>query len=420
MTYFSPFLKILSERGFIHQVTHGDGLDKLLSASNVTAYIGFDCTAPSLHAGSLVQIMMLRWLQKCGHTPIVLVGGGTTKIGDPSGKDASRKMLTIDEIESNKRGIKKVFNAFLDFGDGKALMVDNAEWLDNLNYVEFLRDYGSHFSINHMLSMESVKNRLEREQHLSFLEFNYMILQAYDFVELRQRYNCRLQMGGSDQWGNIVTGIELGRRVQTQAHSEVDNSLFGLTTPLLTTSSGAKMGKTAQGAVWLDADMLSPYDFWQYFRNVEDADLGKFLRLFTELEIEEIEQLEKSEGAKINEAKKILATEVTKLVHGEDEAVKALQAAQQVFYGGGTGDGMPEISISADDAQAGIALNQLLVQANLAESNGEAKRLIRGKGVKLNGITVENEAMRINITDFQEGVLRLSKGQKKHALVKIV
>ncbi len=367
--YKSDFLRILAERGFIHQLSDEAALDEAAMETAVAGYIGFDATAKSLHVGSLVQIMMLRWLQKTGHKPITLMGGGTTRIGDPSFRDDARPLLTDEQIDDNLNGIKQVFAKFLTFGDGPtdAVMVNNRDWLDELKYIDFLRDYGRHFSVNRMLSFDSVKIRLDREQNLSFLEFNYMILQAYDFVELKRNYGCTLQMGGSDQWGNIVNGIELGRRVDG-AH------LYGLTSPLLTTASGAKMGKSADGAVWLNADMRSPYDYWQYWRNTEDADVGRFLRLFTEMPLDEIARLEKLEGAELNEAKKILATEATAMCHGREEAEKAAEAARVAFEMGATSADMPTVEVPAADLDAGIGVLSAFVTAGLCSSNGDARR----------------------------------------------
>jgi tyrosyl-tRNA synthetase len=411
----SQFLNDAQARGFIHQCTDMDALDALASEKPVTAYIGFDCTAPSLHAGSLVSIMLLRLLQKSGHKPIVLMGGGTTKVGDPSGKDEMRKALTDDDIAANMAGIKQVFAKFLTFGDGPtdAVMVNNADWLDKLNYIEFLREIGRHFSINRMMSFESVKLRLEREQPLTFLEFNYMILQAYDFLELSRRNDCTLQMGGSDQWGNIVNGVELGRRIDNRA-------LYGLTTPLLTTSSGAKMGKTAAGAVWLNEDMLSPYDYWQYWRNTEDADVGKFLRLFTDMPLDEIARLEALEGAELNDAKKILATEVTRLCHGADAAERAAETAKKTFEQGALGDDLPTIEVPAARLDGGVPAYELFREAGLATSNGEARRLIKGGGGRLNDEKIDNETATIGSSDLKDGVIKLSAGKKRHALVRAV
>lgn len=413
MTYKSDFLNVLNERGFIHQCSDFEGLDAKLKEGPQSAYIGFDATASSLHAGSLVQIMMLYWFQQTGHKPITLMGGGTTKIGDPSGKDESRKLLDDAAINANIDGIKSVFAKFLDYGDGKARMVNNAEWLSNLNYIDFLRDYGVHFTINRMLTFDSVKMRLEREQPLTFLEFNYMILQGYDFVELSRRYGTVLQMGGSDQWGNIINGVELGRR-KDGLH------LFGLTTPLLTTSSGAKMGKTAAGAVWLNADRLSAYDYYQYWRNTEDADTARFLKLFTILSMTEIAKLEKLQGQEINEAKKILAFEATKFCHGEAAAKEAEETARKVFEQGGVGGDLPSITIDQARLSAGVSLLDLLVEAGMAASKGEARRLVQGGGIKRNDEAVTDPALMIHANDLtSDGYVKLSAGKKRHALVKV-
>jgi len=409
----SDFLKTVVERGYMHQCTDLDELDAQASKGVVTAYIGFDCTAPSLHVGSLLPIMMLRTLQKTGHKPIVLMGGGTTLVGDPSGKDESRKMLTQADIQANMDSIKQVFAKFLTFGDGPtdAVMVNNADWLKGLNYIEFLRDFGPHFTINRMLSYDSVKLRLDREQPLTFLEFNYMILQAYDFLELNRRVGCTLQMGGSDQWGNIINGVELTRRVDGA-------EAFGLTTPLLTTSSGAKMGKTAAGAVWLNADQLSPYDYWQYWRNTEDADVGRFLRLFTELPIDEIKRLEQLEGQDINEAKKVLADETTRMCHGEDAAKTAHATAQKTFEQGQLGDDLPTIDVAKAELEQGIPAFAALVKAGLCSSNGEARRLIKGGGGRINDKAFANETQAVTLADLNEdGVAKLSAGKKRHALL---
>jgi tyrosyl-tRNA synthetase len=414
--YRSDFLKTVTERGFVHQITDAEGLDTRAMAGPLPAYIGFDCTADSLHVGSLVQIMILRWLQKTGHKPIVLMGGGTTKIGDPSGKDESRQLLSEDNILANMASIKRCFANFLSFGEGMtdAVMANNADWLDGLKYIPLLREVGRHFSVNRMLTMDSVRMRLDRDQPLTFLEFNYMILQSYDFVELAKRHKCVLQMGGSDQWGNIVMGVELGRRV-------ADLSLFGLTTPLMTTASGAKMGKTAQGAVWLNADRLSPYDYWQFWRNTEDADVGRFLRLFTELPLAEIARLEKLDGAEINEAKKVLATEATKLCHGEAAALAAAETARQTFEQGALGDDLPTVDVPRAELQNGIPLIDLLRRAGLAASNGEARRLIQQAGVSVNDQVARDAALTIGTSDLNaEGTIKLSKGKKKHALIKAV
>ena len=414
MTPFrSDFLRVVTERGYMHQCTDLEALDKRLSEGPQTCYIGFDCTADSLHVGSLLPIMLLRWWQKTGNRPIVLMGAGTTRIGDPSGKDESRKLLSDSDIAHNLAGIKGVFGKYLGFGDGvtDAVMVNNADWLDRLNYIEFLRDYGRHFTVNRMLTFESVKLRLEREQPLSFLEFNYMILQAYDFLELARRNSCILQMGGSDQWGNIVNGVELTRRVDGK-------EVYGLTTPLLTTSSGAKMGKTAQGAVWLNAERLSAYDFWQYWRNTEDGDVGRFLRLFTELPLDEVARLEALGGAEINEAKKILANEVTALAHGRAAADGAAETARQTFEEGAAAQSLPTITVMTEELAAGIPLFQLLVQAGLASSNGEARRLVKGGGARVNDAAIADEMHKVTALDLKDGCVKLSAGRKRHALVK--
>lgn len=416
------FTQLCRERGYLHQCTDEDGLSALLSSGNcVPAYIGFDCTAPSLHVGSLVQIMMLRHLQKAGHKPIVLMGGGTTKVGDPSGKDESRKMLTDEQIATNMASIKKVFEQFLTFGDGPsdAIMVNNDDWLKDINYIEFLRDYGRHFSVNRMIGMESVKQRLERESHLSFLEFNYMVMQAYDFVELNKRHACRLQIGGSDQWGNIVTGTELYRKTTSS-----DDVLFGLTSPLITTASGAKMGKTASGAVWLNYDEAnpdyskSPYDYWQFWRNCEDADVGRFLRLFTELPLDEIAQIEALEGAQINDAKIRLANEATALLHGEAAAREAAQTAKKVFEQGGVGDALPEVTLAAAELEAGIAAFKLFVEAGLAKSGKEARQKIRENAARVNDELITDENQLIGSAQMQDEQIKLSVGKKRHALVR--
>ncbi len=412
----SDFLREIVNRGFLHQCTDMAGLDAAALAGPIRAYIGFDCTADSLHIGSLVPIMMLRRLQKTGHQPIVLMGGGTTKIGDPSGKDAARQLLSEAQIAANMDGIKRVFAQFLDFGDGPtdAIMINNADWLDALNYVAFLRDYGRHFSVNRMLSFDSVKLRLDREQPLSFLEFNYMVLQAYDFLELARRRDCALQMGGSDQWGNIVTGIDLGRRMGT-------HQLYALTTPLLTTASGAKMGKTAAGAVWLNEERLSSYDYWQYWRNVEDGDVGRFLRLFTELPEAEIGRLEGLRDAEINEAKKILADEATRLCRGAAAAQAAAETARQTFEQGGLGEELPTIEVPRDALAAGMPAYELLCRTGLCKSNGEARRLIKGGGGRINDAAIEAETRAVSLDDLNaDGVVKLSAGKKRHALVRAI
>ncbi len=414
--YKSDFISKLVERQYLHQCTDIEALDAKATGGPVTAYIGFDCTAPSLHVGSLVPIMLLRLFQQTGHKPIVLMGGGTTKVGDPSGKDDQRKLLDDAAIAANMAGIKSVFKKFLTFGDGPtdAVMVNNADWLENLNYVSFLRDYGRHFTINRMLSFDSVKLRLDREQPLTFLEFNYMILQAYDFLELANRHSVSLQMGGSDQWGNIINGVELGRRV-------AEKQLYGLTTPLLTTASGAKMGKTADGAVWLNEDALSAYDYWQYWRNCEDADVGRFLRLFTEMPIEEIERLEKLEGAEINDAKKTLADEATQLCRGDKAAELARSTAETTFEQGGMGEDLPSVDIARAELDAGIGVLAAFTMAGLSTSNGEARRLIRGGGAKVNDQAVSDEKATISSEQINsDGVIKLSAGKKRHALIKPV
>jgi tyrosyl-tRNA synthetase len=429
MTYTSDFLKTLDQRGFIAQCTDDKALDAALGSDSsdgsssegsgsdgggiVTGYIGYDCTAPSLHVGNLISILMLRRLQQAGHRPIVVIGGGTTKVGDPSGKDESRQLLTQDKIDENKKTIRATFERFLTFGDGPtdAIMVDNDDWLSKLNYIEFLRDYGRHFSVNRMMSFDSVKLRLEREQPLSFLEFNYMILQAYDFLELNRRYDCTLQMGGSDQWGNIVNGIDLTRRTDQK-------SAYGLTTNLLTTASGAKMGKTAQGAVWLNADLLSVYDYWQFWRNTEDADIGRFLKLFTELPLDEIARLEALEGADLNEAKKILATQATAMCHGLEAAQKAEATALETFEGGGTSTDLPSVDMQASLLDEGLGLLQAFVLAGLAGSNGEARRLVQGGGAKVNDTAQKDIAAQLTKDDLVNGTIKLSAGKKRHVLLR--
>ena len=415
-TVKSDVLRELKARGFIHQATDEAGLDKLLSTERVAGYIGFDCTAPSLHVGNLLGIVMLRKLQQAGHRPIVLIGGGTTKVGDPSGKDESRKLLSDAEIAANIAGIESVFAKFLSFGGGdtRAVMVNNAEWIDTLNYIDFLRDYGRHFSVNRMLTYDSVRLRLEREQPLSFVEFNYMVLQAYDFIELYRRLGCRLQMGGSDQWGNIVSGIELGRRADGV-------ELFGLTSPLLITASGAKMGKTASGAVWLNADMLSPYDYWQYWRNSEDADVDRFLKLFTELPLNEIAKLAKLKGAELNEAKKILATEATALVHGRDAADRAAETARTTFEKGEIAQSLPTLEVSRASLEKGLGVLNASILAGFVQSTGEARRQIKGGGIKVNDEPVSNERQLLTPSDLTpDGVIKLSLGKKRHALIRPV
>ncbi len=417
----SDFLHILTERGFIHQLTHEDEMDKLFATEkNVPSYIGFDATADSLHVGSLLQIMMLRWLQKTGHKPIILMGGGTSMIGDPSGKDTQRQMLTEADIANNIVGIKQIFSNYIDFSNDRAIMANNADWLMGLGYIPLLRDVGAHFSINRMLSFDSVRLRLDREQPLSFLEFNYMILQAYDFMVLARDYGCRLQIGGSDQWGNIVNGIELTRRL-------LSIDVFGATTPLLTTASGAKMGKTAGGAVWLNEEKLSCYDFWQYWRNIEDADVGKFLRLFTELPIDEIKRLEQLQDAEINDAKIILATEVTTLCHGKEKAQQAAKTAEKLFTSDeAIAENMPEFMVSSALLGDGIMLAKLLHESGLCLSNSDARRQIKGGAIRINDGKIDNENMILTMNIFTEqaidgtkNALKLSYGKKKHLLVKI-
>jgi tyrosyl-tRNA synthetase len=420
MTAFkSDFLNVMESRGFIHQISDPASLDAVAERRELTAYIGFDCTAPSLHVGSMVQIMCLYWLQRTGNKPIALMGGGTTRVGDPSGKDETRKILSIEDIEHNKEGIKQVFSRFLTFGDGKsdAVMPDNAEWLTKLNWIEMLRDIGRHFSVNRMLAMDSVKLRLERDQEMSFIEFNYMILQAYDYVVLNQRYDCRLQMGGSDQWGNIVNGIDLGRRMGTP-------QLHALTTPLITTGSGAKMGKTAAGAIWLNADMKSPYEYWQFWRNTEDADVERFLKLFTVLPLDEITRLAALKGAEINEAKKVLATETTALLHGRDAAQAASETARQTFEEGAIAESLPTITMS-DDVQKlffgadGLSVLIAAQKAEFVKSTGEARRLVEGRGLKVNDVTVSEIMRALTPSDLTpEGVIKLSMGKKKHVLLR--
>jgi tyrosyl-tRNA synthetase len=411
----SDFLRVLASRGFIHQVSEPEALDALAASGRVTAYIGFDCTAPSLHVGSLLQIMMLYWMQQTGHRPIALMGGGTTRVGDPSGKDESRRILTDAAIAQNLAGIKAVFAKFLTFGDGPsdAVMANNADWLNGLNYIEFLRDVGRHFSVNRMLSFDSVKLRLERQQELTFLEFNYMILQAYDFVELYRRQGCVLQMGGSDQWGNIVNGIDLGRRMENAR-------LFALTSPLITTSSGAKMGKTAAGAVWLNADMVSPYDYWQYWRNTEDGDVARFLKLFTVLPLDEIGRLASLKGQELNEAKKVLASEATALVHGRAAAEAAAETARQTFEEGTLAESLPTIDIARAELEAGLGVLTAFVRAGLVKSTGEARRHIKGGGLRVNDVTVGDEKMALTPRELTpEGVIKLSLGRKQHVLLKV-
>jgi tyrosyl-tRNA synthetase len=415
VAFKSKFLQALRDRGYIHQITHPEELDAAADAGPIAAYIGFDATAPSLHVGSLIQIMMLRRLQQSGHKPIVVMGGGTTKVGDPSGKDESRKLLTEADIQANIASIRTVFEKFLTFGDAPAdaIMVDNDEWLSKLGYIDFLRDYGVHFTINRMLAFDSVKLRLDREQPLTFIEFNYMLMQATDFLELNRRYGCSLQMGGSDQWGNIVNGVELIRRVDQKP-------AFGLTTPLLATASGAKMGKTAQGAVWLNADLRSPYDYWQFWRNTEDADVGRFLRLFTDLPLDEIALLEALPGAQINDAKKVLANAATALLHGEEEAAKAAAAAEAAFEQGRLSDDLPTYEVPAAELTAGMVLAALAADAGLAGSRGEARRLAQGGGLRLNDKAELDANRTVGDADLIDGVLKLAAGKKKIVLVKPV
>jgi tyrosyl-tRNA synthetase len=415
MTYHpkSEFIAIMMERGFLADCTDYQGLDEALVKGGQPGYIGFDATARSLHVGSLIQIMMLRWLQKTGGKPITLMGGGTTKVGDPSFRADERPLLGPEQIDDNIAGIKKVFSAYLTYDDGPsgAMMINNAEWLDELNYLDFLRDIGRHFSINRMLSFESVKSRLDREQSLSFLEFNYMILQAYDFMELHRRYGCILQMGGSDQWGNIVNGIDLTRRV-------VDGEVYGLTSPLLTTSDGKKMGKSLSGAIWLNGDMLSPYEFWQFWRNTTDADVGKFLKLYTEMPVDECDRLGALAGSEINEAKVRLANEVTTLLHGADAARAAEATAREVFEKGGIGDDLPTLTLSKADVGDGISIVQLIVKSGLAGSGKEAKRLISENGAKMNDVPLTDAGLMLDATAFADPI-KLSAGKKRHALVQI-
>jgi tyrosyl-tRNA synthetase len=413
MTYHpkSDFIRVMQERGFMADCTDLQGLDEACAKGVVPGYIGFDATAKSLHVGSLIQIMLLRWLQKTGGKPIVLMGGGTTKVGDPSGRDSERSLLTPDQIDDNIAGIKSVFTGYVDFGTGAtdAILVNNAEWLDRLNYIEFLRDIGRYFSINRMLSFESVKSRLDREQSLSFLEFNYMILQAYDFLELNRRHGCLLQMGGSDQWGNIVNGIDLTRRV-------TDHEVYGLTSPLLTTSDGKKMGKSAGGAIWLNADMLSPYEFWQYWRNTTDADVGRFLKLYTELPVADCDRLGALGGSEINEAKIVLANEVTRLAHGPEAAAAAEATAFEVFAKGGVGEDLPTLHLSAAEAADGLSLAQLIVRSGLAKSGKEAKRLIAEGAARVNDTVATDAGQMFGAKDFTDPV-KLTAGKKRHALV---
>ena len=404
----SDFINIMNERGFIHQITDKENLEKEMNINPIAGYIGFDCTAPSLHVGSLIQIMMLRWFQITGNKPIVLMGGGTTKVGDPSGKDSARPLLSSKEINVNKDNIKTIFEKFLKFGnaDNDAIMVDNSDWLDNLNYISFLRDYGTNFSVNKLVNLESVKLRLEREQNLSFLEFNYSLLQAFDFLQLQKNYNCKIQMGGSDQWGNIVTGLDLIRKITSK-------QAFGLTSPLLKTSSGSKMGKTANGAIWLNSDQLSDWDFWQYWRNTEDLDVIKFLKLFTELPISEIKKLEKLKGAEINEAKIILANEVTKLCRSLEAAKKISSSSANLFNKFQIDDTLPSVKVTNSD----ISFIDALKILNFLNTNGEARRLIRGNGAKINDIVVNDENYTLSNKDYENGKVKISYGKKKHGIL---
>jgi tyrosyl-tRNA synthetase len=415
-TYKSEFLHILASRGFIHQVSEPEALDARARNAKITGYIGFDCTAPSLHIGSLLPIMILYWMQQTGHRPIALMGGGTTRVGDPSGKDESRKILTDEDINTNLAGIRGVFEKFLKFGSGPsdAILANNADWLNSLNYIDFLRDVGRHFSVNRMLSFDSVKLRLDRQQELSFLEFNYMILQAYDFVELHKRLGCILQMGGSDQWGNIVNGIDLGRRM-------MNAQLFALTSPLITTSSGAKMGKTAAGAVWLNEDLLSPYDYWQFWRNTEDGDVARFLKLFTVLPLPEIGRLAALKGQEVNEAKKVLATEATALVHGRAAAESAAETARRTFEEGALAESLPTVEIARAELDASLGVLAAFVKAGLVASNGEARRQIKGGGLRLNHVVITDEKMTLTPAQLTpQGVVKLSLGKKRHVLIKPV
>ncbi len=414
--YRSDFLNVLDERGLIHQISNPDALDKAAFEGTITGYVGYDATATSLHIGNLITVTMLYWMQHTGHKPITLMGGGTSMVGDPSFRDDQRSLLSMDKINENISGIKKIFGRILSYGDdaGGAVMVNNADWLMQLKYVDFLRDVGRFFSVNRMLSFDSVKLRLDREQSLSFLEFNYMIMQGYDFVELNKRYGCTLQMGGSDQWGNIINGVDL-------AHRMGEPQLFALTTPLLTTSSGAKMGKTAKGAVWLNGDLFSPYDFWQYFRNTEDADVEKFLKIFTRLPLTEIAKLAALGGNEINDAKKVLATEATAIVHGREAADESAETARQTFEAGGFSSDLPSIDVSKAELDAGIGLLSLIVKAGLAASNGEARRHVQGGAVKLNDAAANDDRQVVSSSDMsQEGVIKLSLGKKKHILIRPV
>ena len=414
--YQSNFLKIISDRGFIQDCSDFDTLDKLASDEKLIAYIGFDCTAPTLHAGSLLQIMLLRWFQKTGNKPIVLMGGGTTKVGDPSGKDESRKLLTSEIINKNMEGIKKCFSNYLEFGSKKsdAIMVDNADWLDRLSYIDFLREYGQHFTINKMIKFDSVQLRLEREQPLSFLEFNYMVLQAFDFLELARRYKCNMQMGGSDQWGNIINGIELGRKTDGL-------NLLGLTSPLLTSSSGAKMGKTASGAIWLDQERTPAYEFWQYWRNTDDQDVCKFLKLFTEVNLDEISKFEKIRGSELNEAKIMLATEVTSLCHGKEIALASEKVARDTFSDSKFSSDLPTTNLPREDLTVGVPAFEILSKTGIVKSKAEARRLIKGGGFRINDKIIENELEAISdAAENQDGFIKLSVGKKRHILIKLI
>jgi len=409
----SDFLRVLIERGYVHQCSDFAGLDAKAASGELVAYVGYDCTAPSLHVGSLISIMMLHWLQQTGGKPLPLMGGGTTRVGDPSGRDESRRLLTPEQIDANKDGIRRVFSRFMSFGDGRtdATMIDNAEWLTKLNYIDFLRDVGRHFSVNRMLSMDSVKMRLDREQELSFIEFNYMCLQAYDFVELSRRTGCTLQMGGSDQWGNIVSGIDLGRRMGTP-------QLYALTCPLLTTSSGAKMGKTAAGAIWLNADQLSPWDYWQFWRNTEDADVARFLALYTLLPLDEIARLGALGGSEINEAKKVLATQATALLHGQDAADAAAETARQTFEQGLAAASLPSVPVDANEFAAGLGVLTAFLRAGLVASSGEARRQVKGGGLRVNDVPVTDERAVLGQADLVDGAVKLSLGRKRHVLLR--
>jgi tyrosyl-tRNA synthetase len=412
--YKSDFLNVLAERGFIHQVSEPETLDQLAKSQPITAYIGYDCTAPSLHIGHLLPTMMLHWLQQTGHRPISLMGGGTTRVGDPSGKDETRRVLTEDVINENLKSIRQTFSKFLKFegAGGNAIMANNAEWLNALNYIDFLRDVGRHFSVNRMLSFDSVKLRIDRQQELSFLEFNYMILQAYDFVELHKRHGCVLQMGGSDQWGNIVNGIDLGRRMENA-------QLFALTAPLITTASGAKMGKTAAGAVWLNADLMSPYQYWQFWRNTEDGDVTRFLKLFTVLPLDEIVRLGALQGSELNEAKKVLATEATALMHGREAADQAAETARRTFEQGETSLALPSVSLPRAEIEAGIGVLAAFVKAGLAKSNGEVRRAIANNAIQVNDVRIADDKRIVTAQDLTaDGVIKLSLGKKQHILIK--